>query len=358
MAAKDYYSILGVPRNADDKTIKKKYRSEAVKWHPDKWANGTEEEKRTAEQKFKDISEAYNVLSDKEKRANYDRFGTADVQPNMGYDMDDDYFMSHFAHMHGFGGMNRGPVKPAPMKMRLRLSLEELYNGVAKKIRYNRFKVCTHCNGSGLGSNGHKEKCTGCGGTGFKTTVQHSAFGTIQRQWTCDECNGTGEKITGDLCHHCHGEGVEKVEEIISIPTDQGIMPGSAIIMQGYGNYNSDGYAGDIMILFDIETDGSNFFFNNNSGYDLYTKVSVGVLDAITGSDIVIKGVNSEDIQLHIPMGTKDNAILAINGKGLINNTFGRGDLKCVVSLDFPSSLSKESIETVNKLKENKDFKK
>ena len=138
MAAKDYYSILGVPRNADDKTIKKKYRTEAVKWHPDKWANGTEEEKRTAEQKFKDISEAYNVLSDKEKRANYDRFGTPDVQPNMGFGMDDDDdLMSHFAHMHGFGGMNmnRGPAKPAPMKMRLRLRLEELYNGVEKKIK-------------------------------------------------------------------------------------------------------------------------------------------------------------------------------------------------------------------------------
>ena len=355
MPSKDYYSILGVPRNADDKTIKKKYRTEAVKWHPDKWVNGTEEEKRTAEQKFKDISEAYNVLSDKEKRANYDRFGTPDVQPNMGYGMDDDGFMSPF--MRGFGNMHRGPVKPAPMKMRMKLTLDELYNGIEKKIRYHRLKPCSHCNGSGLGPNGHKETCSGCGGTGFKTTVQRSAFGTIQQQWTCDECNGTGEKIVGGICHHCHGEGVERMEEILTVPTNQGIFPDAAIVMQGYGNYNKEGYAGDIMILFEVDMSNEDFFFVKDDNYNIYTNVHVGVLDAITGTDIIIEGVNGDDINVHIPMGAKDKTVLSVSNKGLINGSGGRGDMKCVISLDFPTSLNKESIETINKLKENKDFK-
>ena len=112
------------------------------------------------------------------------------------------------------------------------------------------------------------------------------------------------------------------------------------------------------MILFDVDAEGTNFFFDNNGNYDLYTTVNVGVLDAITGCNINIDGVNGEKIPLYIPMGTKDDTILAVSNKGLLNNYGGRGDLKCVVSLDFPKSLGKESIETVNKLKENKDFKK
>jgi molecular chaperone DnaJ len=331
MMSKDYYRILEIDRNATEEQIKKSYRKLSKKYHPDLNPNDPE-----SENKFKEIAEAYSVLSDKDKKNNYDNFGDANGNPNPfgGMNMDD-VFSSFFGGQFNNGGRRNVRVKGNDIRVNLPLSLEEIYDGVEKKIKYKRNCKCDSCSGTG----GKSDKCTTCGGNGFVNQVQSTPFGKIQSTIHCPTCNGVGEKII-DPCKVCNGNGVNLQDEFFEFNIFKGVMDGESLRVNGKGNAIKNGVEGDL-IIFIIEKPHEKF---RRTGLDLYQRVNFTFKELSIGSPVEIDTIDGK-IRMNIKEGTQVGSLLRVPKKGLMRDN-QQGDMIIEVWLDIPKNLTEE-----NKLK-------
>ncbi len=351
MEKRDYYEVLGVSKTASADEIKKAYRKKAIQYHPDKNPGDKE-----AEEKFKEAAEAYDVLSDPQKRQRYDQFGHAGVGgaagggfSGQGMSMEDifsnfgDLFGGHFGSFfgEGFGGGSgrtyRQTRKGTDLRARLKLSLKEIATGVEKKIKVKRYVACSHCNGTGADGNEYAT-CDRCKGTGRITRVQNSIFGAMQTQSTCPDCGGEG-KIIKKKCSFCNGEGIVMSEEVISVKIPAGVADGMQLSMRGKGNAaRHGGVDGDLYIVIEEEQDPELIRDENDLIYNLLLPVTT----AINGGTVEIPTVDSK-VKVKIDPGTQPGKVLRLKGKGLPSvNGYGTGDLLVNIGVYIPEKLSKE----------------
>lgn len=349
---KNFYDILGITeeeKNLDDKkfndVLKSKYRSLSKKWHPDKFATKSEKERTEAEEKFKEITEAYNVLSDTEKRRQYDYGGDSGFNPFE--DIDPFSF---------FRNRNSGPriVKGQTVQIEVEIVLKEAYHGGEKKVKYTSYRNCGHCNGTGS-ANGVVETCPHCNGSGMVTEMRQMGNMYTTTSRPCNHCGGTGKKITKP-CTHCKGNGMESVvnEEIINIP--KGIANGQYIVLNGKGceapkNKGSQTINGDLVIIFKIIDDGYEYV---RSGDNLIKNIKLNVFDGLLGCELKLITIDDSDITINVPELTAPNHTFTIKGKGMPNphNNSIVGDLKVIINYEMPKSLSNKQRELLKKIKE------
>lgn len=331
MSKKDYYEILGVKKEASSDEIKNAYRTLAKKWHPDKNQNNKE-----AEEKFKEISEAYEHLSDKDKKAKYDRFGHSS---NGGYR--ENPFAEHFRNA------KRQVRVGENMTLVLKLTLEEIYNGVKKRYKYKRTESCGGCNGHG-GTGTHD--CKTCGGTGIVIKVMNTPFGYIQQSFPCNACDGVG--TTYDVkCDTCSGSGVSEVEETIEIDVPHGVFNGMTFVMQGKGHAVRSGQTGDLHINV-MELQHKVFSRVNN---DLKMNLKLTYPQLVLGDKVEIDTIDGGRIRISIPQLSDVGSSLKIQNKGLKPyEAESRGDLIINLTIEMPKTLSDSEKELLEKLKELK----
>jgi molecular chaperone DnaJ len=361
MAAKrDYYEILGVAKNASEEEIKKAYRKLAIKYHPDKNPDDP-----SAEDKFKEAAEAYDVLSNADKRAKYDRFGHN--APGGGFgggSMNMDDIFSNFGDIFGdgspfesfFGGQRgggRSVRKGTNLRIKLKLTLEEIAEGVEKKIKVKRHVACHSCNGTGAKNSGAYQNCNTCGGNGQVRKVVNTMLGQMVSTATCHACNGAGKIIT-DKCNTCKGDGRELHEEVIPIKIPAGVQEGMQLSMSGKGNmHERGGIPGDLLIVIEEEEHPILKRDGNNVIYDLH----ISFIDASLGNSIEVPTIDGK-VKIKIDPGTQSGRILRLRGKGIKDiNGYDRGDQLVYVNAWTPKTLSSEEKAILEKLKDSPNFK-
>ena len=360
---RDYYEVLGVEKNASADEIKKAYRKKAIQYHPDKNPGD-----KAAEEKFKEAAEAYEVLSDPQKRQRYDQFGHAGMGGAGGFSgggMSMEDIFSHFGDifggagfdlgdLFGGGGRSRGPRvrRGSDMRVKVRLTLEEIATGCEKKIKVRKQVQCKSCNGTGS-EDGRTETCPTCKGTGRTVRQQRGIFGMMQVQAECETCHGEGQ-IIKNKCAKCNGEGVMRDEEIITINIPAGVAAGMQLTMQGKGNAAPHGgIAGDLLIL--IEEEQHKDFIRQDS--DLIYNLLLDMPTAILGGQIQIPTLSGE-ARITITPGTQPGKVLRMRGKGLpridqYGRTYGTGDLLINVGVYIPERLSKDERKLIEKLQDS-----
>lgn len=355
MSNKNYYEILGVDRNATAEEISKKYKKLALQYHPDRHVNDSEEEKKAAEEKFKEIAEAYSVIGDEEKRRKYDMgesdFDAGDIDPF-------EEFARRFSHNRfggfGFGNMGGGEMRERgrDLSITFKLTLEEAYSGVTKKIKYKKNVACSECHGTGS-ADGKLDDCPHCHGTGRFVQERRVGNSFFQNITTCPHCNGTG-KVNTTPCKKCKGSGYEQVtvEEEIVIPA--GVDNDMVMNIPGKGSESRNGGpTGYLIVGFDVAK-GS--YFERNGGNLVHTE-EIPLPDAILGCEREIKYIDGTKKRIKIPELTKDNTVITEKGKGMpiINprgGFSGFGDYNIIVKYVYPKKLNKEqraAIETLRK---------
>lgn len=361
MAKRDYYEVLGIDKNADTTTIKSAYRKVAIKYHPDKNPDNKE-----AEEKFKEASEAYEVLSDSNKRSRYDRFGHEGLRGGQDYrqytDMDD--IFSSFGDIFGGGGSifdeffgtgaRRGGrqrqqgIPGSDLKVTMKLTLEEVAKGVAKKIKIKRFTECEACNGTGAKSGTGMQTCRTCNGAGQVRQVQRSVFGQFVNITTCPECSGTGH-IIKEKCEVCHGEGRTKVEETVSVNIPAGVESGNYLPVRGKGHAGKQGGpSGDLIVVIE-EKEHEHFI---RQGNDILYQLNISYPQAALGADISIPTLDGED-SVAIEPGTQPGATIKLRAKGIPElNGYGKGDLKIIINVYVPTKLNSDEKRILNELNE------
>lgn len=368
MAKRDYYEVLGVSKTATPDEIKKAYRKLAIKYHPDKNPGDKE-----AEEKFKEAAEAYSVLSDADKRQRYDQFGHAGVGgaagnggPYGGFNMDMDDIFSMFGDIFGghsgfggFGGFGGGSSRGGSQRMfrgsdlrvKVKLTLNEIATGVEKKFKVKKFVPCAHCNGSGS-EDGSTETCPTCHGSGTVVTTHRTMLGMMQSQSTCQTCGGDG-KIIKNKCHVCHGEGVVQGEEIVSVKIPAGVAAGMQLSMSGKGNAGKrNGIAGDLLILVDEEEHPDLIRDNNDLLYNLLLSFPTAAL----GGAVEVPTLDGK-ARVKIDAGTQPGKVLRLRGKGLPDvNGYGKGDLIVNVSVYVPENLSRSEKEALENMSKSENF--
>lgn len=355
---RDYYEVLGVDKNADDATIKKAYRQLAKKYHPD--ANPGEE----AAAKFKEASEAYAVLSDAEKRKQYDQFGHAAFDGSGGaggFDfsgMDFSDIFGGFGDIFGdiFGGGRRGgsrnsngPMRGADIRVGMRITFEEAVSGCKKEVSINFKETCTSCNGSGAKAGTSPETCSRCGGRGQFMSQQQTMFGTMQSLQTCPDCNGTG-KIIKEKCPDCYGAGYITKKKKVEVNIPAGIDDRQSIRVTGYGEPGKNGGPrGDMLV--DVRVIPSSEF--ERDGMDVYTKTYISFAQAALGGDIRVKTIDG-DVKFPIKPGTQTGTRIRLRGKGIchVRNSSVRGDQYSTLVVKVPTKLSSEQKDLIKKLDE------
>jgi len=357
----DYYQILDVPRDADADQIKKAYRKLAMQYHPDR-NNGSAE----AEGKFKEISEAYEVLKDPQRRAAFDRFGKEGVRGSGaggpfqgGFDLHDaiEIFMRDFGGGGGFeevfgrqrrGGAKRRRAPGEAIRVRLPVQLSEVATGVTKRIRVALLEPCEPCSGSGSAHGDGADTCTACGGTGEERVAQRSVFGQFVSVTTCRSCGGEGQVIR-DPCRSCHGEGRVREESEVEVKVPPGVTSENYITLRGRGNAGArGGPRGDILVLLEVEEDPR--FIRD--GDDLITDVIITQAQAALGADVEVPTIDGSDT-VEIPAGVQSGEALRIRGRGLPElNSAATGDLIVRVRVWTPSRLSPELRELYEQLAE------
>lgn len=361
MSKRDYYEILGVDKNATAEEIKKAYRKKAIQYHPDKNPGNKE-----AEEMFKEAAEAYEVLSDPDKRSRYDRYGHSGVGGSAGggfgggMSMDD--IFSHFGDIFGgfggfsgFGGSGRSSRrvnKGSNLRVKVSLTLAEIAKGVEKKIKVKKYVSCTHCNGTGAAGGTAYSTCSTCRGTGQVTRITNTILGQMHQTTSCPTCHGEGTVIT-QPCTHCNGEGLVRQEEIVTIQIPAGVENGMQLSVSGKGNAaRRGGINGDLIILIQEEPHPE----LTRDGSDLIYNLLLSVPDAILGSTVEIPTVEGK-VKVKIDSGTQPGKILRLKGKGLpeINN-YGQGDLLVKINVFIPKDLTKEEVKLVEKLRESESF--
>lgn len=363
MEKRDYYEVLGVSKSADATEIKKAYRKLALKYHPDKNPGDKE-----AEEKFKEAAEAYDVLSNEEKRHRYDQFGHAGVggagQGGFGGGMSMDDIFSQFGDIFGsfggfsgFGGFGGGRGsrrvnRGTNLRVKVKMSLQEIATGIEKKIKVKKYVACQHCNGTGARDGKSYSTCSTCKGSGQVTRVQNTILGAMQTTSTCPTCEGEG-KIINEKCTFCNGEGVLMSEEVISINIPAGVAEGMQLSLSGKGNAaRRGGVNGDLIVL--IEEEHSELVRDGN---DLLYNVFIGYPEAVLGETVEIPTIEGK-VKVKIEAGTQPGRILRLRGKGLPDvNGYGKGDLLAKVNVWIPKNLSKDEKKLVEKMRETEGFK-
>lgn len=365
--SKDYYSILGVSKNASQDEIKKAFREKAHKHHPDKGGD---------QEKFKEYNSAYQVLSDPDKRAKYDQFGSSFDQMGGGggggfggfdfsnfsdggftINMDDlgDMFGDFFGHSSGGRSNSKRTRKGQDLQMVISLDFKEAIFGIEKEISLTRNIACKHCSSSGVEPGSKIEKCPTCHGKGKVSRIQQTILGSIQMQTTCPTCSGVGEFYT-QKCTKCHGKGVQKTDEKIKVKIPAGIDDGQAIRLAGYGEAGQNGAsAGDLYLIAQVKKD-KRF---KRDGFDLYTQIGIGFALAALGGQIEIETINDK-VKLKIPEGTQTGTIFKLKNegvptghkKGFFSETSERGDCLVEVKIKTPTNLSKKQKEALRELED------
>ena len=364
MEKRDYYEVLGVSKSADATEIKKAYRKLALKYHPDKNPGDKE-----AEEKFKEAAEAYDVLSNEEKRRRYDQFGHAGVggagQDGFGGGMSMDDIFSQFGDIFGsfggfsgFGGFGGGRSarrvnRGTNLRVKVKMNLQEIATGIEKKIKVKKYVACQHCNGTGAKDGKSYSTCSTCKGSGQVTRVQNTILGAMQTTSTCPTCEGEG-KIINEKCTFCNGEGVLMSEEVISINIPAGVGEGMQLSLSGKGNAaRRGGVNGDLIVLIEEEEHPELV----RDGNDLLYNVFIGYPEAVLGETVEIPTIEGK-VKVKIEAGTQPGKILRLRGKGLPDvNGYGRGDLLAKVNVWIPKNLSKDEKKLVEKMKEAEGFK-
>ena len=366
MAKRDFYEVLGATKGASDVEIKKAYRKAAMKYHPDKFSGASEAEKKEAEDKFKEINEAYQVLSDENKRAQYDRFGHAAFENGGGgagaggfggfgggFEDLGDIFGSFFGGGGGFGGFGgsrqRGPEPGEDLRYNLELTLEEAAKGVEKTLKYKRTGSCGTCHGTGAEKGSKMSKCSKCNGTGTIHVTQRTVFGNFQTTQECDSCHGKGE-VPEKKCKKCHGTGIdtEVVEKTIKIPA--GIDDGQKLRLSGMGNASTEGGPnGDLYVYISVK---QHPFFERN-GVDIICDVPVTFAKATLGGEIEIPTLNGKKT-IKIPAGTQNDKLFKMKGEGIKNpRSPYTGDQIVRIKIEVPVNLSSEQEELLRKFDES-----
>ena len=366
MAGKrDYYEVLEVPRNASAEEIKKAYRKKAIQYHPDKNPGD-----KASEEKFKEAAEAYEVLSDENKRARYDQFGHAGVGSSAssgfgggGMSMDDifsqfgDIFGGHFGGFGGFGGfgssqrgrrVNRG----SDLRVKVKLTLKEILNGVEKKIKVKKYVSCSHCDGNGSENGNSVSTCTTCNGSGVVTRVANTILGQMQTSSTCPTCNGDGKTIT-KKCSNCNGEGIVTEEEVISIKIPAGVAEGMQLSMSGKGNAaRRGGVNGDLLIVIEEEEDPNLIRDENDVIYNLFLSFPTAAL----GGTVEVPTIDGI-AKVKIDPGTQPGKVLRLRNKGLPTvNGYGKGDQLIHVNVYVPENLSAKERKQMEEFEKSESF--
>ncbi len=368
MAKRDYYEVLGVGRNATPDDLKKAYRKLALKYHPDRNPGDKE-----AEEKFKEAAEAYDVLSNPDKKAKYDQFGHAAFEGGAGgysggMDMNDifshfgDIFGDIFGGGGGFGGFGgfggsasgrraRATSRGSNLRIKVKLTLEEIDKGCEKKIKVAKYVTCKTCGGSGARNNNF-ETCPHCHGSGVVTEVRRTILGQMQTQSVCPHCGGKGQ-IIKDKCRDCNGEGIVRAEEIININIPAGVADGMQLSMSGKGNAAPHGgIPGDLIVQ--IEEIPHDTFERQES--NLYYNAFITFGQAAMGASVEIPTLTGK-VKVKIDPGTPSGKVLRLRGKGLPDvNGYGRGDLLVSINVWIPKNLSREEKELLSKLDQSPNF--
>ncbi len=351
MAKKDYYEVLGVSKTASESEIKKGYRKLANKYHPDKVNNSSESEKAEAEKNFKEINEAYQVLSDSTKKQQYDQYGHAAFEQGGGsssggfggfggFGGDDlgDIFGSFFGGSGGFGGRNsrRGPEPGDDLSYTLEITLEEAAKGIEKVIKYARNGKCKTCNGTGAKPHSKMNKCSKCNGSGRIKKIQRTMLGNFATEDICDVCNGSGE-IPEQKCPTCHGKKIvrETIEKTVKIPA--GIDNGQKLKLTDMGEASLHGGAnGDLFIVIRIK---AHDFFERD-GSDIYCRIPVGYYTATVGGEIEVPTLNGKKT-IKIPEGTQNGKRFSMRDEGIVSLRTGRKGIQYVeVFIETPINLN------------------
>jgi molecular chaperone DnaJ len=359
MAKRDFYEILGVEKGADENTLKKAYRKVAMKYHPDRNPDNKE-----AEEKFKEAAEAYEILSDADKRAKYDRYGHAGIDQNGGFSgrgsSVEDIF-EHFGHMFGnegspfdsfFGGrqstsQSRGQ-KGSNLRIKVSLTLEEIEQGITKKIKVKKQSKCNTCNGSGAKDSNSVSTCNTCHGSGYVRQIKSTFLGQMQTTAACPTCSGSGKKITAS-CASCKGDGVLMQAETIEIEIPAGVEHGMQLSMRGKGNAGKNGGpAGDLLITIeqvphdDFTRDGMNII------YDLY----INFVDATLGTSMEVPTLGGK-VKIKIPEGTQSGKIFRLKEKGLPSvQAYGKGDQLINVNVWTPKNVNEKEKAILKELRD------
>ena len=365
MAKRDYYEVLGVDKSASANDIKKAYRRLAMQYHPDKNPGNKE-----AEEKFKEAAEAYSVLSDADKKARYDQYGHAGMDGAGGFGgfggqgMDINDIFSMFGDIFGggfgggFSGFGGGGSQQAPrhrgtdLRVKVKLNLQEISEGVTKKFKLKKYVTCPHCNGTGAEGNA-MDTCPECKGSGRTVRTMRTPFGIMNSETVCNRCGGEG-KIIKNKCPHCHGDGIVMGEEVVEVQIPAGVAEGMQLSMRGKGNAaKRNGIAGSLLIQIEEEKHPQLIRDEKDLIYNLLLDIPTATL----GGTVEIPTIK-ENVKLTIEPGTQPGKALRLRGKGLpMLNEYGKGDIIVNVSVYIPETLTKDEKKTIEAFKESENFK-
>ena len=359
---RDYYEVLGVSKGASEDEIKKAYRKIAIKYHPDRNPGDKE-----AEEKFKEAAEAYDVLHDAQKRQQYDQFGFDGPMGGGGFggfggaSMNMDDIFSMFGDIFGGrtnfnGGRHTAQNRGSDLRLKVRLTLEEINTGVTKKFKVRKDVPCEHCHGTGAADGSGTTQCQTCHGSGVITHTTQSIFGMMQTQGVCPTCGGEGVVIK-NKCHECGGEGVIKGEEVVEIKIPAGVAQGMVVNVPGKGNAGRhNGVNGDIQVFIDEEP--HELFVRD--GNDLIYNLLLDFPTAALGGEVEIPTIEGSKLRVKMDNGTQPGKTMRLRGKGLpIVQGYGngKGDLVVNISVYVPKTLSREEKEALERFKESDNFK-
>lgn len=357
--AKNLYETLGISKSASEAEIKSAYRNLAKKYHPDLYANKSESEKQNAEQKFKEVKDAYDVLSDSSRRAQYDRFGTTDTSAGGGaggwaggggWSASAEGFEDIFNDIFG-GGRSRGNTQSSGSDITLSMTItfEEAIFGAEKQIIVTRNETCPTCKGSGGKDEASVRACKGCNGTGSVTLTQSTIFGQTRVQRPCPDCKGKG-KIIVDKCRSCKGSGIVSREREVNVKIPAGVDDNQIMNYKGEGNVGTNGGApGNLIIIISVKEDK----LYKREEKDLHIELPVSMHDAIMGAKLKVPTLSNEDVRINIPAGTQTGDVVKVKGKGvkdIRSNNFG--DLYVTIKVDTPKNLNRKQADLLKKFTE------
>ena len=375
---RDYYEVLGVDKSASADDIKGAYRKAALKWHPDRWVSGTDAEKKTAEEKFKEASEAYSVLSDPDKKARYDQFGFAGMDGAGAQDWSQGFgnlndilndlfggrfggFGGGFGGFSGFGGFGGGQgstqrvYRGRDIRTSITLTLEEIAAGVQKEVSIERSRPCPDCQGKGTKNSSDIKTCTTCNGSGQVQNITNSIFGRTVAYSTCPQCKGEGKVVTNP-CRSCNGTGLLRKRETVSVKIPAGVEEGMQLTVRGEGHSAPhNGTNGDLLVV--IKETAHPVLKRN--GNNLYYSQTISVADAILGCEITVPCIDGP-YKLKVEAGTQSGTTIKLRNKGLPSVSGygnGKGDLFVQIFVWIPKKLSRDEKRAMESMQNSDNFK-